>query len=110
MSQHSNEAKTLVDVGLQVGLDAAEAPDACEMSRYKEDYVLGFVVGRSISESVQRSSRMAGAAVAGQLGARYALPLDRVLVELEFSRELVGEVRRAYEEGLRSAASARNSD
>ncbi|MDR5743964.1 hypothetical protein QCE73_12460 [Caballeronia sp. LZ029] len=69
MSQQSNEAKMLVEVGFQVGLDAGEAPDAREMSRYKEDYVLGFVVGHCIAQSLQRASRMAGAAVAGQLGA-----------------------------------------
>ncbi|WP_155836128.1 hypothetical protein [Burkholderia sp. AU4i] len=41
MNQQSNAAKSLVDVGFQAGLDAAEAPGTCEMSRYKEDYVLG---------------------------------------------------------------------
>jgi hypothetical protein len=110
MSQQSNEAKTLVEVGFEVGLDAAEAPDAYEMSRYKQDYVVGFVAGQCISTSVQRASRMAGASVAGELGARYSLPLDRLLVELEFSRELVERVRYAYEEGLQRAHTSEKSD
>lgn len=104
MTQQSNEAKTLVDVGFEVGLDAADAPDANEMARYKQDYVVGFVAGQSISACVRRASRMAGAAEAGELGARYSIPLDRLLVELEFSSELVEQVRCAYDEGIRRAS------
>ncbi|SPA56708.1 DUF2623 family protein [Cupriavidus taiwanensis] len=97
MTQRTNMATTLFEVGFQAGLDADEAPDAFDMSRYKQHYVLGFVVGRSIVESGQRASRMAGAAMAGELGARYSLPLDLLLVELEFSLEQKEKVRSSYE-------------
>ncbi|MFM0120315.1 DUF2623 family protein [Paraburkholderia sp. RL18-101-BIB-B] len=104
MGGQTNEARALVETGFQVGLDADKAPGANEMLRYKHDYVLGFVVGRSISESVQRASREAGAVVAGQLAARYSLPMDRLLAELEFTQELREQVRNACEAKLRSVS------
>jgi hypothetical protein len=87
MKPQAKRTKTLLQVGFESGIEAAEEPDAFEMSKYKQDYVLGFVVGRSLAQIVQTADRSAGALLAGELGVRYGVSRDALLAELEFPQE-----------------------
>ncbi|MBB2929013.1 DUF2623 family protein [Paraburkholderia silvatlantica] len=90
----------IVELGFAAGANAPEAPDKTEMSKFKEAYALGFVAGFSTAESVRRMNRMAAAATAGTLAARYGLPVDDVLRVLALPPE--------FGDALRAACDAEN--
>ncbi|MGF6924281.1 hypothetical protein [Paraburkholderia sp. 40] len=97
MVKKPQKPKSLLEIGFETGAEAGEAPDAFTMSRYKPEFVLGFVSGYSTAESVRQANRDVAAVMAADLGLQYGLPLDTLLRELEFRPDLRSIVEDAYD-------------
>lgn len=80
--QQTVASRTLLDLGFEQGIEATEDPTEFEMSSRVAEYRLGYVLGRSYVECVQRASRKAGAVKAGHLGARFGVELDALIKAL----------------------------
>lgn len=88
--------------GYVSGLQGGYALDAFEMSQMDDDYVLGYVVGQSESESFRQASSIAWAFQAGELGHLYRVPLRSLEAFIDESYDsdgsLLHALRESYEE------------
>ena len=84
-------------LGRQAGREAMNDPDTFEVSQWNEDYTLGFVIGRGAMQASQATYSY-GARVIGELGAKYGLPLEDLLEQVE-DNTLHSDVREGYGAG-----------
>ena len=98
IGQHTTHFRAGYDAGLQGGCEV----DAFEMSHMNDDYVLGYVVGQSESESFRQASSIAWALQAGELGHLYRVPLRSLEAFIDESydsdRSLLHALRESYQE------------
>jgi hypothetical protein len=89
MSRHQkSNLPTPFALGFEHGSEAVEDASIAEMNARVQEYRLGYVVGRFYSQAVRQTSLPAGAAVAGELGARFGIEKDALVAALRLSQDL----------------------
>lgn len=97
-------AKTPFEAGYVAGISDDVPMDDFEMSMRHNDFVIGYIVGHSESESFRAASSSVAAWTAGELAFRYNVPLKTLIPRLGFDTELRAELRQAYRDAAESAA------
>jgi hypothetical protein len=92
----SEFAKTPYEAGYVAGVTDDIAMDDFDMSMRHKEFIIGYIVGHSVSESVRVASPRFGAWTAGELGYRYNVPLKTLMPHLGFDAELREAFRQAY--------------
>jgi predicted O-linked N-acetylglucosamine transferase (SPINDLY family) len=87
---------SLFELGFEHGAEAVEDPSVVEFQSRVRAYQLGFLVGRSLAEAVKQASHQAAATTAGQLGARFAIDVEELLMALSLSDAQKQQIRSAY--------------
>lgn len=84
------------DLGFEHGAESIEDPVDIDFRSRVSAYQVGFIVGRSYSESVKSAHYRTMAETAGRLGARFGIALEDLLVALNISTEQQQTIRQAY--------------
>lgn len=92
----STSAKTPFEAGYVAGLTDAKPMDDFNISMLDGDFVVGYIMGFSESDSIRAASPYVAAWTAAELGVRYNVSLKTLIADLGFDAELVAELRESY--------------